>query len=177
MSAIFLSLPIRYPLWRWIYNTGKVLSPLNGYRRHLLLGLRASSGSLYLITTPRNVLVSSASFPVVSKFGFSFSLTGLGGDLSFLSPHSYFVSSFLNRRRSRSSRSVLENLKVIIHCQKLENEYLDDFQKLNRLKRSYHHSCNENQNLLNDSYNYFTIYEELNQVQKEGYVWIESHSK
>lgn len=126
ISAIFLSLPIRYPLWRCIYNTGKALSPLNGYRRHLLLGMRASSGSLYLITTPRNELVSSASFPVVSKFGFSFSFTGFGEFFCFLSPHSYFESSFLNRRRSRSSCSVLEYLKVVISLLSTYKEKLQE---------------------------------------------------
>lgn len=59
-----------------MYMTGRGSSFLKGYSRHLRLGMRASGGSLYLITTPRNVFVSSVSAPDSSKFGFSFSTGG-----------------------------------------------------------------------------------------------------
>ena len=36
----------------WLGYSHIASSPLNGYSRHLVLGFRASGGSLYLITTP-----------------------------------------------------------------------------------------------------------------------------
>lgn len=59
-----------------MYMTGRGSSFLKGYSRHLRLGMRASGGSLYLITTPRNVFVSSVSAPDSSKLGFSLSAGG-----------------------------------------------------------------------------------------------------
>lgn len=87
MSAMRRCLPSRYALCLWMYMTGRNSSFLKGYRRHRFFGIRASGGSLYLITTPRKVLASSRSAPDSSKFGFSlltgaFSLGLLSGCLS-----------------------------------------------------------------------------------------------
>lgn len=49
----------------------KIIQTLNGYKRHRAFGSLASGGSLYLIITPLNMFVSSKSFPLVSKQGFS----------------------------------------------------------------------------------------------------------
>lgn len=68
-----------------MYKVCMAFSPLNGYNRHLRFGFLASGGSLYLITTPLYVFVSSVSFPDRAKFGLSFS------DFEF----SFFVLSSL----------------------------------------------------------------------------------
>jgi hypothetical protein len=52
-STTLRSRPMRYALSLWMYSVCKAFSPLNGYRRHRRFGLRASGGSLYLMTTPR----------------------------------------------------------------------------------------------------------------------------
>lgn len=86
-----------------MYMTGRGSSFLKGYSRHLRLGMRASGGSLYLITTPRNVFVSSVRAPDSSKLGFSLST---GGDASSLGPPSDRPKSWswASSRRWRFSR-------------------------------------------------------------------------
>uniref|UniRef100_A0A8C9NR57 Axonemal dynein light intermediate polypeptide 1 n=1 Tax=Serinus canaria TaxID=9135 RepID=A0A8C9NR57_SERCA len=66
-----------------MYITGRNSSFLNGYRRQRVLGMRASGGSLYLITTPRKVLLSSSSAPDSSKLGFSLLAAGFSLDLEW----------------------------------------------------------------------------------------------
>jgi len=68
-------------------NTGNCFSPLNGYNRQRRFGFLASAGSLYFITTPLKVFVSSANLPVVSKFGSSFFATGFFSLVESLVPH------------------------------------------------------------------------------------------
>lgn len=62
--------------------------------------MRASGGSLYLITTPRYVLVSSVSAPDSPKFGFSFSTGGLSGLPKLCSSFSSRCCLFSLRRSS-----------------------------------------------------------------------------
>lgn len=69
--------------------TGSGSSFLKGYSRHLRLGMRASGGSLYLMTTPLKVLVSSVSAPDSSKLGCSF---GAGGSSLLPNCCSWFSS-------------------------------------------------------------------------------------
>lgn len=102
MSAICLCRPSRYALCLWMYMTGSGSSFLKGYKRHLLFGMRASGGSLYLITTPLNVLVSSTKAPDSSKFGFSFSAAG--AESLFCSPPNSCASSPLPLLASRLRR-------------------------------------------------------------------------
>ncbi len=83
-----------------MYMTGRGSSFLKGYSRHLRLGIRASGGSLYLITTPRNVFVSSVSAPDSSKLGFSFSA---GAAVSVCPKSSSWFSSRLWRFSLRRS--------------------------------------------------------------------------
>jgi len=68
-------------------STGNCFSPLNGYNRQRRLGFLASAGSLYFITTPLKVFVSSANLPVVSKLGSSFFTTGFLSLDESLVPH------------------------------------------------------------------------------------------
>lgn len=89
--------------------TGRGSSFLKGYNRHLLLGILASGGSLYLITTPLYVFVSSTRAPESSKLGFSLSAAGAASPSSPPAPKAFPFSASCLKRFSRR-RSLFRSL-------------------------------------------------------------------